>query len=102
MYIFNTLTTLLYIRFPGKDVIACLTAFAGLHGITQARVCRLAVSSLESVCPPLDSHGKAVQALFGAEYNFYAAYLRACVFRAMRNRALPHPPRVIRAIRHGG
>ena len=76
MYIF-TLTTLLYIRFPGKDVIACLTAFAGLHGITQARVCRLAVSSLESVCPPLDSHGKAVQALFGAEYNFYAAYLRA-------------------------
>ena len=100
MYIFNTLTTLLYIRFPGKDVIACLTAFAGLHGITQARVCRLAVSSLESVCPPLDSRGKAVQALFGAEYNFYAAYLRACVFRAMRNRALPHPPRVIRAIRN--
>ena len=99
MYIF-TLTTLLYIRFPGKDVIACLTAFAGLHGITQARVCRLAVSSLESVCPPLDSHGKAVQALFGAKYNFYAAYLRACVFRAMRNRALPHPPRVIRAIRN--
>jgi hypothetical protein len=48
----------LYIRFPGKDVIACLTAFAGLHGITQARVCRLAVSSLESVCPPLDSRGK--------------------------------------------
>ena len=47
-----------YIRFPGKDVIACLTAFAGLHGITQARVCRLAVSSLESVCPPLDSRGK--------------------------------------------
>ena len=31
---------------------------------------------------------------FGAEYNFYAARLRACVFRAMRNRALPHPPRV--------
>ena len=58
MYIFNTPTTLLYIRFPGKDVIACLTAFAGLHGITQARVCRLAVSSLESVCPPLDSRGK--------------------------------------------
>ena len=58
MYIFNTLTTLLYIRFPGKDVIACLTAFAGLHGITKAIVCRLAVSSLESVCPPLDSRGK--------------------------------------------
>ena len=58
MYIFNTLTTLLYIRFPGKDVIACLTAFAGLHGITKALVCRLAVSSLESVCPPLDSRGK--------------------------------------------
>ena len=51
-------TTLLYIRFHGKDVIACLTAFAGLHGITQARVCRLAVSSLESVCPPLHSRGK--------------------------------------------
>ena len=58
MYIFNTLTTLLYIRFPGKDFIACLTAFAGLHGITQSLVCRLAVSSLESVCPPLHSRGK--------------------------------------------
>ena len=100
MYIFNTLTTLLYIRFPGKDVIACLTAFAGLHGITQARVCRVAVSSLESVCPPLDSRGKHSRHV--SAINIYGAFLRACVFRAMRNRALPHPQRVIRAIRHGG
>ena len=28
--------------------------------------------------------------LFGSEYNFYAAYSRACVFRAMRNSASPH------------
>ena len=39
-------------------MVVCLAAFAGLHGITQARVRRLAVSSLESVCPPLDRRGK--------------------------------------------
>ena len=70
MYIFNTLTTLLYIWFHGKDVIACLTAFAGLHGITQARVCRLAVSSLESVCPPLDSRGKHSRQSLGPNIIF--------------------------------
>lgn len=36
----------------------CLSAFAGLHGITAARVRRLAISSSESFCPPTDRRGK--------------------------------------------
>ena len=38
--------------------MVCLKAFAGLHGITSSCARRLATSSLESACPPLDQRGK--------------------------------------------
>ena len=54
---------LLQIRMPGnslsgKDKVVCLATFAGLYGITQARVQRHAVAMLELRCPPLDRRGR--------------------------------------------
>ena len=54
----NSGAVFLQIRTPGKDKVVCVAAFAGIHGISIARVRRLANVSLQSVCPPRDKRGK--------------------------------------------
>ena len=58
IYILLILISSFQIRLPSKTHTVCLKTFAGVHGITQARVRRLAEARLTSICSPVDMRGK--------------------------------------------
>ena len=46
------------VRVDGKTEVLCRKAFASLHGVTLARVRRIAQASSSSICAPRDQRGK--------------------------------------------